>query len=633
MRMRILIIDDEPAMHDAYRRSFEMRHGLVEQDMLAAMAAELFERVAVDHRQRDPAALANFELVHARQGLDGLRLVADSLATETRFEVAFIDIRMPPGIDGRETAKRIRELDPEINLVMVTGHADHSPLDIAQVAGPIDKLFYLSKPFDPDELVHTARALGQRWHHDRDLALVRRELAARVEELERQSVELAANEARANHLANHDPLTGAPNRLAFQRRMNELLIQSSAPLAVAMVDLDGFKNINDTLGHVAGDELIRQICYKLSEVHAGRGMVARLGGDEFGILFSGMSVDQAIAICVEEIEACNHPFMIFGHNVQVSASAGIVGACAGGETDAIDLLRIADLALYDAKRRGGGQVRLFDQSMDESVKFRQTIEAGLRKAVADHELELLYQPIVDRESVQIIGFEALLRWTSAEHGPVSPAVFIPIAEECNLIHEIGNWACDRALADCKAWPDQYVSINFSPRQFRREDFVTTLVDRIAHHRVDARRVQIEITETAIFDDTKRAALTLDRLREIGCRIALDDFGTGYSSLFNIKNFALDCLKIDKSFIDGMGREPQSAAIVNSVTHLARSLGMGVVAEGVETEVQFQALRLAGCSHLQGYLFGQPMPLAETLAAIAAQPARDGFEAEARMYTR
>jgi EAL domain-containing protein (putative c-di-GMP-specific phosphodiesterase class I) len=253
--------------------------------------------------------------------------------------------------------------------------------------------------------------------------------------------------------------------------------------------------------------------------------------------------------------------------------------------------------------------------MDESIRFRRRIEGGLSQAIAAGELSLAYQPIVAREEIEVVGFEALLRWNTTEFGPISPAMFIPIAEESNLIHELGDWVLDEALKQLHIWPGQYVSVNFSPRQFRRQNFVGHLIERVQRAGVTANRVQIEITETAIFDDADRAADTLYRLRQMGFRIALDDFGTGYSSLYNIRKFALDCLKIDRSFIDGMGRERESAAIVQSIIHLGRALGLGIVAEGVETEVQAQALRLAGASHMQGYFFSRPVT-AEAAQAMA-----------------
>ncbi len=613
--MRVLLIDDEAAIHDAYRRSFEARQAEHDQADLAALSRELFG--GTDDAAPSLPSTAEFELVHATQGLDGLRCVADALASGNPFQAAFIDIRMPPGIDGKETAKRIREIDPAINLVIVTGYSDHSALDIAKVAGPIDKLFYISKPFDAEELVHTARALCTRWFGDEEMAQVRAELASKVERLEKQGIQLAANEARANHLATHDALTGSANRYAFLSALNEAMRGPTEQIAVGIVDLDRFKNINDTLGHFAGDELIRQVCKNMSAAIGAQGLIARLGGDEFALLLPNLPHRELEDLCVRILRACSANYMVFGNDVKVSASIGIAQARGGKSEDPIDVMRLADIALYDAKRKGGSQVRFFDESMDESVRFRQTIEAGLRRAIALDEFSLVFQPIVDRDNQGPVGFEALLRWTSAEHGSVSPAVFIPVAEESSLIQDIGDWATDHALDACAAWPDKYVSINFSPRQFRRDDFARRLIDRVNSKGVNARQVQIEITETAIFDDDGRAAATLETLRAAGFKIALDDFGTGYSSLFNIRNFALDCIKIDKSFVDNMGREPQSAAIINAVAHLSRSLGLSIVAEGVETEVQFQALRLAGCSHMQGYLFSQPMTIEQTLDFIAS----------------
>lgn len=615
--MRILIVDDEPAMHDAYRRTLDAPAAAATQGSLAAMAADLFaDRTVAAHDDQEP-----FRLTHAVQGLDAVAEVEAALAAGDPFRVAFIDVRMPPGIDGKETARRIRALDSAINIVIVTGYSDYSPIEIARAAGPVDKIFYITKPFDVDEVQQVARALTRRWEVDAELARTRADLAEKVDRLEEQRIALVANEARAVHMASHDSLTGVANRLAFLRDLAERVQTAKTPFAVAMLDLDRFKNINDTLGHAAGDELIRGVCHRLSgELKDGH--LARLGGDEFGILFDAADAGDAQGRCERIVEACSTSYVIFGNTVQVSASVGIALAQPGPDADSIDYLRLADLALYEAKRSGRSQVRVFDESMDESVRFRQSIEAGLREAIARDELEVVYQPIVARERLDIVGFEALLRWSSAEHGTISPSVFIPIAEESNLIHELGDWVTNEALRQCARWPHQYVSINFSPRQFRRQDFVELLAAKVSASGVPANRVQIEITETAIFDDDVGAAATLQRLRALGFRIALDDFGTGYSSLFNIRNFALDCLKIDKSFIDGLGREVESAAIVNSVTHLARSLGLGVVAEGVETETQNQALRLAGCSHLQGYYFGRPCDAEQTFTAAHRGDATD-----------
>ncbi len=602
--MRILIVDDEPAMHDSYRRSFAPLDDGVD-PALDTMAAELFGITAAV-AQPDP--LRSFELVHALQGMDGVAAVAEARHSEKPIAVAFIDVRMPPGIDGRETAARIRAIDPEIHLVIVTGYSDFAPIEISRVAGPADKLFYIAKPFEVAEVQQMATALVHRWEGDRELTAARLTLAEQVVQLQEQGHELAANESRAMHLASHDSLTEAPNRLAFRRALAERA-RSRVQFAVAMVDLDRFKLVNDTLGHLAGDELIRAMCGVLQRTVPPGGMVARLGGDEFGLLFDTPGQEAAAADCERIAKACATTFKVLGHSVHGGASIGLIATEPGETRDPVDLMRRADLALNDAKRDGRGIVRVFDDGMDETIRLRRAIETGLSGAINRDELSLAYQPIVGRERLEIVGFEALLRWNTDTHGPISPDVFIPIAEESNLIHEIGDWVLRESLKVLVEWPTQYVSINFSPRQFRRHNFVARLVEEVQRAGVDPTRVQIEITETAIFDDADRAAETLYRLRQMGFRIALDDFGTGYSSLYNIRKFALDCLKIDRSFIDGMGRERESAAIVHSIIHLGRALGLGVVAEGVESDAQLQALRVAGCSHMQGFLFSRPVPKA------------------------
>jgi predicted signal transduction protein with EAL and GGDEF domain len=304
--------------------------------------------------------------------------------------------------------------------------------------------------------------------------------------------------------------------------------------------------------------------------------------------------------------------------VHVGASIGLVHDPLNMGHDVIDLMRFADIAMFAAKRDGRGMVRVFDAAMDRSAQFRQSIESALRDALGRGELALHYQPIVDRMELRTIGFEALLRWNSPEFGEISPTVFIPIAEESALIHEIGDWVISTAIRDSLQWPDLYVSINLSSRQFRN----VAIVDRLCRHAaisgVAHGRIQVEITETSLFEHAEKASAVVSRLQQLGFRVALDDFGTGYSTLANVKNFTLDCIKIDKSFIDGLGTDHQSSVIVSSIAHLARGLGLEVVAEGVETEAQCQALRVVGCSQLQGYFFGPAKDLASSVERYASE---------------
>jgi len=596
--VRVMVVDDDAVLHDCYRRIL------------------------------GGAGDVSFRLFHAERGADAVAEAKRAAMAGEDYAVAFIDLNMAP-MNGRETARRLRRIDPSVNIVMVTGSGDVPLAEVVHVAGPVDRLFFMAKPFSAAELLQTASALGARWGRDRDLAATHRRLQAQVALLEQQKAELAANESRAVHIAFHDSLTDAPNRLAFQRALEERT-RTPGTFATAMLDLDRFKRVNDTLGHLAGDALIREICAILHRAAPDGAMVARLGGDEFGLLFDTTGDSAAEAACEAVIAACSVPLQVYGHGVQAGASAGLVVEDGGNGGEPIDVIRRADLALNEAKRQGRGIVRRFDETMDDSIRLRRRMERRLLRAIPEQALHLLYQPIVAKSDLESVGFEALFRWHSEDFGAtIGPAEFLPIAEESNLIHELGDWVLAEALARVKEWPGQYVSINFSPRQFHRHQFAQMLLDRTDASGVAPGRVQVEITERAIFDGTGQAADTLHALRQMGFRVALDDFGTGYSSLYNIRTIALDCLKIDRSFIDGMGRDREAAAIVHSIIQLGRALGLDVAAEGVETEVQVQALRIAGAQYLQGFGLCRPVDAASARILAGARfvgAAADGLRA-------
>lgn len=596
--MRVLVADDDRGVLSAYQTAFATVSKAQANDV-STLAASLFS----DKQETQAAPAADFDVTYVSQGEDAIAAVEESLKRDTPFQLVFLDMRMPPGIDGKETARRIRAIDPDIHLVMVTGYSDASPVEVAQVAGPLAKLYYVAKPFEIEEILQLVRALGEKWRTERDLKEAHARLAEQIALLEQTNQQLSASEARVRHAAFHDALTGAPNRAAFFRDLAALVRAPTAPFAVAVLDLDRFKAVNDNLGHAAGDDLIRSIWSDIADVLPANAVAARLGGDEFGIILPSSEADDALHICNTIVAVCTAPRTIFGHSVQVGASVGVT--MGDGDGDAIDLVRRADLALYAAKGAGRGQARLFDASLDESARFRLKIENGLRDAIANDELSLVFQPIVAQDTLAVVGFEALVRWESQEHGDVAPSLFVPVAEESVLIHDLSDWVVVRALEACKAWPGQYVSINFSPRQFHRAEFVARLRSAVDAAGLAPDRVQVEITETALFEDLDRAAEVIAEIHALGFRVALDDFGTGYSSLFNLKNFDISCIKVDRSFVVSLGRETNASAIVSSITQLARSIGLSVIAEGVEDQFQHQALRLAGCSHMQGYLFGRP----------------------------
>ena len=360
---RILIVDDEAAMHDSYRRSFATGRSDAG-DALDAMAADLWA-------DADPNAEARpaYDLTHVTQGLDAVAAVEEAIGADRRYAVAFIDIRMPPGIDGRETARRIRALDPDLAIVIVTGFSDFAPLEISRVAGPADKIFYIAKPFEVAEIQQTAAALVARWTSDRALAAVRAQLSQHVRQLEEQAAELAANESRAIHMATHDSLTDAPNRLAFVRALGDRA-RKPGLFACAMIDLDRFKLVNDTLGHLAGDALIRATCVMLHEAAPAEALIARLGGDEFGVLFDTPGEDASAMVCDRLIAAVSTQVTVFGHPVQGGASAGLVVTEGGDGRDPIDVVRRADLALNDAKRGGRGVVRAWTRASASAAASR-----------------------------------------------------------------------------------------------------------------------------------------------------------------------------------------------------------------------------------------------------------------------
>ena len=614
--MRVLIADDDARVLASYKAAFSAMEQQQGGSDLSAMAAALFD----DNAPADigtPKAAENSGLLvtYVNQGMAAVEAVKASLLQGDPFQLIFLDMRMPPGINGKETARLIRQADADINIVMVTGYSDSSPSDVAKVAGPLNKLYYVVKPFEIDEILQLTRALSEKWRIERELANANRKLEENVSMLELANIQISASEARVRHAAFHDSLTGTPNRAAFIRELAAKVAAQETGFSVAMLDLDRFKAVNDSLGHGAGDELIRLTSRALSASLCDGAHFARLGGDEFGFILATADPAEAERQCGELLEVCGQDRSIFGHSLQIGASIGFSVVMPSGERDPIDIVRRADLALYAAKHAGRGIVRAFDQSLDDSVRFRLSIENGLREAIANDELTLVFQPIVKLDSLGIVGFEALVRWDSAEHGTVSPSLFVPIAEEGMLIHELSDWVVPRALAAATEWPGQFVSINFSPRQFRCPNLLETLIRETEAAGLARERVQVEITETALFDDVDQATQIVSDLQKAGFRIALDDFGTGYSSLFNLKNFDIDCIKIDRSFVSSLGKEANATAIVTSISQLARTMGLYVVAEGVEDDFQHRALQISGCSHMQGYHFGKPVSAQDAARSV------------------
>jgi diguanylate cyclase (GGDEF)-like protein/PAS domain S-box-containing protein len=421
------------------------------------------------------------------------------------------------------------------------------------------------------------------------------------------------SEAKITHMALHDTLTGLPNRVLLNERLEHALTRAKRGDIVAthILDLDHFKHVNDTLGHPAGDKLLEAVADRLRALVRGTDTIARMGGDEFAVVQVAISQPaDATSLAHRIISAVSEPYDIDGHQVVIGASIGIaVGPGDGVSPDQI--IRNADLALYRAKGDGRSTLRFFEPEMDAQMQERRALECDLRKALPAGEFELYYQPVVDLKSNEISGFEALMRWHHPERGMVAPGAFIPLAEEIGLIVPLGEWAIRQACATAAQWPENLrIAVNLSPAQFRSPGLLQAIVGALAAAGMSASRLELEITETILLQESEATLTLLYRLRELGVRIAMDDFGTGYSSLSYLQSFPFDKIKIDRSFVRDIAESPGSLNIVRAVAALANGLGMVATAEGVETQEQLDTIKSEGCTEMQGFLFSRPLPAAE-----------------------
>jgi diguanylate cyclase (GGDEF)-like protein/PAS domain S-box-containing protein len=443
----------------------------------------------------------------------------------------------------------------------------------------------------------------------------------------RETTERAELERELRRLAFHDPLTDLPNRELFQDHLaaaRQRAARSGRPLAVLMCDLDDFKDVNDTLGHAAGDQLLRAVATRLREAVRTTDTVARLGGDEFGVLCDEVaSAEEAAGLAERLLDALRPPVEVDGQALRVGISVGLT--LDTGERSVEELLRDADVAMYAAKAGGKHTWTLHRASMTTRTRVRRELAADLRDAVDAGAIDVAYQPLVDLGTGLTTGVEALARWTHPTRGPVSPEEFVPLAEHTGSIEALGAAVLDQALATARTWRrarpdlDLDLGVNLSARQLADGDLVEVVTQALARHGGDPGRLVLELTETAVLEDTPRAVAVMHELRELGVRFAIDDFGTGYSSLAYLQRLPVDVVKIDRSFVAALGRDRSAEGLVRAIVALARSLDLEVVAEGVETEQQLAVLRRLGCTTAQGYLLSRPLPataLAPTLLAGA-----------------
>jgi diguanylate cyclase (GGDEF)-like protein len=422
------------------------------------------------------------------------------------------------------------------------------------------------------------------------------------------------SEVKIEYMAHHDALTDLANRVLLNERLEQALgrrIHREEFVAVHHLDLDQFKAVNDTFGHPAGDKLLKIVADRLRGLVRETDTIARMGGDEFVIVQAPISDPaDATSLAQRVIEVIGEPFDLDGHQAAIGASVGIaVGPNDGLRPDR--LLRNADLALYRAKGDGRGTFRFFEAAMDLQMQNRRVMEQDLRKALQAGEFELYYQPVVNLARNAISGFEALIRWNHPVRGLVSPATFIPLAEEIGFIVPIGEWVIRQACATAVQWPgDLHVAVNISAAQFRGPGLMQVIVGALAASGLPATRLEIEITETVLLQNRETTLAVLHQLRALGIRIAMDDFGTGYSSLTYLQCFPFDKIKIDRSFVKDIAENTGSLNIVRAVAAMANGMGMTATAEGVETAEQLETITSEGCTEMQGFLFSKPLPAAE-----------------------
>jgi len=439
-------------------------------------------------------------------------------------------------------------------------------------------------------------------------------------------------EKQIAHMARHDALTDLPNRVLLRDHLAQALagVPRGEKVAVLYLDLDNFKSVNDTLGHHIGDELLKAVAVRLRNCIREIDTVARVGGDEFAIIQVGGDQPTDGATLARRIcDAIKAPYDLHGHSVMVDTSIGIAISPSDG-TEPNELLKNADMALYGAKADGRGTYCFFEPAMDARMKARRSLELALRHAVVNGEFEVYYQPLVGLSDRRVTCCEALLRWNHPERGLVSPAEFIPVAEDIGLIVPLGEWVLRKACADAAAWrPEIKVAVNLSPIQVMSQNLAPVVISALAASGLPANRLEIEITESVLMQNTETTLAALHRLRELGVRISMDDFGTGYSSLSYLRSFPFDKIKIDRCFISGLGDGDDSVAIVHAIAGLAKNLGITTTAEGVETQAQLNHVRALGCTEMQGFLFSPPRRLDEIAEFLRPDAKRDARTEAAR----
>ncbi|WP_165784480.1 putative bifunctional diguanylate cyclase/phosphodiesterase [Zhengella mangrovi] len=555
-----------------------------------------------------------FHVTEASGGHDAL----NQIETGT-FDLVLLDIMMPD-LSGNEVLRRIRERfsNTELPVIMVTAKSQSEDVVESLSIGAND---YVTKPVD--FAVAIARINGQieaKKASDRTLRSkqtleatteqLNTSLSAKEVELANESGRRKVSEEKLHFLAYHDSLTELLNRQGFRdalhHAIDEMPVNDMEP-ALLFIDLDGFKAVNDLFGHAIGDKLLRAVGERIQSVVPASFDIARLGGDEFAVITRyGVQPDASMQLAEQIVAEIGKPFTVDGTQLNIGASCGVARA-SHFSSDLDGLVKAADLAMYHAKSNGRGGAVLFEARMLQEQEEKRQLESDLRIAVQHSQFELFYQPLINIDTREITGFEALIRWPHPKRGLMSPEIFIPLAEETGLINQLGAWVLREACKEACKWPEHIkVAVNLSPIQFESPSLLSTLINALAASGLAPNRLELEITESALLGNEGKNVQMLQAIRELGVRVSMDDFGTGYSSLAYLKNFQFDKIKIDRRFVQGLESNISDAAIVEAIINLSKSIGVGTTAEGIETESQLSAVVTQGCREGQGYLFSRPL---------------------------
>ncbi|AZF19944.1 bifunctional diguanylate cyclase/phosphodiesterase [Pseudomonas sp. R3-52-08] len=594
---RILIVDDTASIHQDFRKILcADEHG---EPSLDTLESALFGTAA-------PVRQA-FELDSAYQGQEALALVNKALQAQAPYALVFIDMRMPPGWDGLQTIEQLWDVDPNLQIALCTAYSDYSFEAIEARLKYNDQLLILKKPFDHLEIRQMASALTWKWQLAQDAAL-------KVISLERTIEERVQELLKVSHLLQYDALTGLPNSTLLGDRLTQAIAlgrRHDTQLAVMFIGLDRFKRINNALGYPVGDEVLEQVSQNLVATVRASDSVFRYGADEFVILLNDIQHPQQTQhIAQKVLNAISATRHVAGQDLSVTASLGI-SVYPNDSADAVGLIKQAETAMHTSKEHGPNDFSFYTEDMNLRARHQQHLESALRQALERDELVLHYQPKLELESGRIVGAEALTRWFHPRSGWISPAEFIPIAEDSGLIVRLTQWVLRQACAQAQAWRHMglaplRMSVNISAIDFRQRNFVDNLAAILEQTGLPPALLELEITESVLMQNVDETVAILQRIKALGVRLALDDFGTGYSSLSYLRRFPIDVLKIDQSFVRGLSINSQDEQLISAIIGMGKSLKLDIIAEGVETLDQLNFLKAQRCEEGQGFLFSKAL---------------------------